>query len=219
MDKSFLLDSYIPDEKELLAYGFKKQGSAYSYLVKASAPGFSYSVLLNPPSLEIKVIEDSSQEEYAPFSLSGQHGDFVLGLQEEGDKLLSAILLKCFRPNQMKEKVIKYAQEKYKALLESPWSDYPDYITIKRTDNRKWFGLLMEVPYKSFGLNKDGNAAVLNLKADPLKIPELWDNKTIYPSYHMNKKYWLSLLLIPGLDEKVLFDLIDSSYGLTGKGK
>jgi len=56
---------------------------------------------------------------------------------------------------------------------------------------------------------------VLNVKND--HVAELIQKKGIYPAFHMNKKYWLSLPLDDSLSDQEIFDLLAVSYQLTSK--
>ena len=64
--------------------------------------------------------------------------------------------------------------------------------------------------------NSEGFVEVINLKLDD-KVTELLLVDGIYPAYHMNKKYWVSLLLDDTLSDKTIFDLVDVSFSLSQK--
>jgi predicted DNA-binding protein (MmcQ/YjbR family) len=59
-----------------------------------------------------------------------------------------------------------------------------------------------------------GKIEVLNVKIDENKIPELIKQKGYYEAYHMNKKYWISIILNDTLLDKNIISLIDESYKL-----
>jgi len=63
--------------------------------------------------------------------------------------------------------------------------------------------------------NAVGNFDVLNLKLDKEKIPELIRKNGIYPAYHMNKKYWVSVSLDETLKDEEILKFIDESYSYT----
>lgn len=94
-----------------------------------------------------------------------------------------------------------------------------DFVStvLRHTDTGKWFGLLMEIDGRHVGRN--GRAQVLNCKVDPglsalLQEKHPW----ILPSYHMNKRLWVSVVLAEA-EEEVVGKLIEHSYALTAKGK
>jgi predicted DNA-binding protein (MmcQ/YjbR family) len=53
---------------------------------------------------------------------------------------------------------------------------------------------------------------VINLKLDKEKIPELIKRHGFYPAYHMNKKYWISIVLDNIISDKELLTLVEESY-------
>ena len=117
----------------------------------------------------------------------------------------------------MREKIEKYINENYDTLQEYPWEKYPNFTTFKHKNNKKWFALIMDVPFEKLKINKEGTVSVLNLKNLPEMIGGLRKNKGILPAYHMNKEYWITILLDGTVPEQKIFDLIDISYDLTKK--
>lgn len=117
----------------------------------------------------------------------------------------------------MREKIEKYINENYDTLQEYPWEKYPNFTTFKHKNNKKWFALIMDIPFEKLKINKEGTVSVLNLKNLPEMIGGLRKNKGILPAYHMNKEYWITILLDGTVPEQKIFDLIDISYDLTKK--
>ena len=72
----------------------------------------------------------------------------------------------------------------------------------------------MEITYKNLGLSNDKKVFAVNLKADPERVAELADNKTIFPAYHMNKKHWITVLLTSATDFDLLRSLTEQSRAL-----
>ena len=62
--------------------------------------------------------------------------------------------------------------------------------------------------------DSDVKVDVINLKLAPDEIKSLIDFKTFFPAYHMNKKYWITVLLNRDLGEEKLFSLIKKSYDI-----
>lgn len=117
----------------------------------------------------------------------------------------------------MRKDIEKYINEKYKQLQEHPWKEYPEYSTFKHKDNGKWFALIMDVPYEKLGINKEGRADVINVKHFPELIGSARKEEGVLPAYHMNKEYWLTILLDGTVPKERIYELIDISYGLTMK--
>ena len=57
---------------------------------------------------------------------------------------------------------------------------------------------------------------IVNLKCEPDLISTLIRESGIYPAYHMNKKYWISMDIEGYEDIEKLKMLVDMSYRLVG---
>ena len=120
----------------------------------------------------------------------------------------------------MREEIEKYIKENYDILQEYPWNEYPNYTTFKHNNNNnnnKWFALIMDVPFEKLKINKDGVVNVINLKNIPEMIGGLRKEEGILPAYHMNKEYWITVLLDGTVSKEKICELIDISYELTSK--
>ena len=76
----------------------------------------------------------------------------------------------------------------------------------------------MTVKKDRLGFKTDETVEVMNLTAPKEKVPQIIDNKTFFPAYHMNKQSWFTILLENVDDYGQVFDLIDNSY-LKVKGR
>ena len=112
-------------------------------------------------------------------------------------------------------KIEKYINEKFDCLQEHPWADDPDSTTFKHSNNKKWFALIMKIPYNRLNINNDELVDVINLKNIPEIIGGLRKINGIFPAYHMNKEYWISVLLDGTVEIEQIQELIDLSYELT----
>ena len=112
--------------------------------------------------------------------------------------------------------VLDYARQHLGTEPEYPWpQQYPENRALKHASG-KWFGLLMELEYAKVGVDKQGTASVLNLKAEPELIDALVTRPGFTRGYHMNKKHWLSVLLDGTVSEDDVLDLLHGSFLLTG---
>ena len=55
----------------------------------------------------------------------------------------------------------------------------------------------------------------VNLKHD--QVADLLSKKGIYPAFHMNKRYWISVVLDDTLSDEEVLELIERSWNLTIK--
>lgn len=114
-----------------------------------------------------------------------------------------------------RENVLKYAAEQYGTSAEYPWASSADSAVLRHEDNRKWYGLIMNVKRETLGLSSGGRADILNVKFHPLLAGALLEEKGIQPAYHMNKRTWISVFLDGSIDIEKIFFLLDLSYMLT----
>ncbi len=117
----------------------------------------------------------------------------------------------------MRKEIEKYINDTYEVFQEYPWDDSPNCTTFKHPDNMKWFGLIMDIPYRRLNIDKDGIVDVINLKHIPEMIGGLRKEEGIFPAYHMNKEHWITVLLDGTVEMKKVCNLIDISYDLTKK--
>lgn len=108
-----------------------------------------------------------------------------------------------------------YIAETFDADAEFPWKKYPDYIVFRHNENRKWFALITEVQKEKLGLSEEGSLDILNVKCDPIMIGSVRTETGIYPAYHMNKSYWISVALDGSVEDEKIMMLLKMSFDLT----
>src|SRR5574344_1691530 len=218
MNYDYIFENNKSDINKLLEYGFKKKQESFSFFKKISNNNFIVSIIINidNKNFEVKVFDSENNEEYLPFNIKYSSGAFAEKIRNEVDDLIKDIVEKCFLSNSLKFEVLSYVKQKYDTKPEFPWEKYPSFATLKGKNN-KWFGLIMNIPYKTLLKDKNGFVDVINLKINKKKIPKLIDNINIFPAYHMNKKYWISVSLNSKISIKQLKELIDESFLLACK--
>ena len=77
----------------------------------------------------------------------------------------------------------------------------------------------MTIPRTKLGLEGDLNVDVINLKCDPLLIGSLCKENGILTAYHMNKSYWISVLLDSTVDDEKIKWLLNLSFEFTKNKK
>ena len=89
---------------------------------------------------------------------------------------------------------------------------YKPYGVFRYHGNNKWYGLIMHVNKAVFGEeNKEEYVDVINVRIDEERRNEILKEKAIYPSYHMNKQKWVSILLDESLKDEEVMEYIDWS--------
>ena len=120
----------------------------------------------------------------------------------------------------VREKVCGYIKRKYGSEPEYLWRRFPDYAVFRHEDNRKWYGLIMDVPLKNLGLPGNDRADILNVKLDDLMLAEMLVQQDGYfPGYHISRGNWISVLLDGTVPMKEIRDLIDLSFRTTASSR
>lgn len=195
----------------LLKYGFNKINEYYIYEIDLTDDLY-LQIKLNDKEKNIRVIDRNFSDDYLPFinNIDGVYSSFI---ENKVNDIINDIVDKCTLKNNLVEDLKKHLFEKYNTILEYPWEDTPDCFTAKV--NNKWYLLYMKVKYKSLGIESDDLVDIINIKLDPVLIDKLIDNQNYFKAYHMNKKYWITILLKNNLD--VIYELIDKSYNIVKK--
>src|SRR5699024_3380631 len=95
------------------------------------------------------------------------------------------------------------------------WSSSPDAAVLRHQENRKWYGLVMQILPEKLGMEGNKEIDVLNVKCPNELIGSMRKRKGIRPAYHMNKEHWVSVVLHEFQNIQELAGLIEMSYHLT----
>lgn len=213
-----IFDKNIFNSKLAIAYGFSKVGDYYILQSDIDMENFNVIVKIGKDSFEANVIELPFNEEYVLFNVLDSKGKFVSKIRKKVNELIEDIVNCCFKSLDYRKLLLDYVKEKYGTIPEEPWEDN-NHATIKTSNSKKWYGIFMSIPYKTLGLEKSGKIDVLNVKLNPDLIENLIDKKHFFPAYHMNKKYWISIVLDSDVDLNLVKSLIDESFRLVEKVK
>ena len=211
-----IFDKNIFNSKFAIAYGFSKVGDYYILQSDIDVENFNAIVKIDKVSFEVNVIELPFNEEYILFNVLDSKGKFVSKIRTKVNELIEDIVKSCFTSLDYRKLLLDYVKEKYGTIPEEPWEDN-NHATIKTTNTKKWYGIFMSIPYKTLDLEKSGKIDVLNVKLNPELIESLIDKKHFFPAYHMNKKYWITILLDSYTDLNLVKSLIDESFNLVEK--
>lgn len=116
----------------------------------------------------------------------------------------------------LRNEVFAYTKKKYGTMPEYLWARFPDYAILRHEDNRKWYGLIMNIPYENIDCAKNGYVDILNVKLDDILMRDLLTEQDgYYIGYHIKKGNWLSVVLDGTVDMQAICNLIDISYKTT----
>ena len=111
--------------------------------------------------------------------------------------------------------LIQYVDQVYGVKPEYLWTDYPETFVFRHGDNRKWFGVVMDVERGKLGLPGDGKVFLLDMKTGPILGGSYLGQPGIVRAWHMNKTHWLGVLLDGSATEQTIRELLDISYSMT----
>ena len=214
-----LLEQYEIDYKRAIAYGFSRTEAGLELKKELPGVGLYAEFVIAGKSFEVNVFDADTDEEYLPFNVLDNITGFVTGIREQVEDLVQEIKEKCLLNSNMKLRLMEYCERKFGTEPEAPWEDSPDAYTFKTAKRNKWYALFMTIPYKSLGLAAKGTLDVVNIKLPPEKVLDLIDRVHFYPAYHMNKKHWITIVLDKEVDEPLVQQLLEESYGLVEKLK
>jgi predicted DNA-binding protein (MmcQ/YjbR family) len=111
--------------------------------------------------------------------------------------------------------LIAYVRASYGAEPEYLWPDYPQTFIFRHGDNRKWFGVVMEVERAKLGLPGEGRVCLIDVKTGPILGGSYLGQPGVVKAWHMNKNHWLGVLLDGSAPERTLRELLDISFTMT----
>lgn len=112
-----------------------------------------------------------------------------------------------------REEIYEYVKKQYGTIPEYLWKESPESAVL-RHKNGKWYAVLMQVEKSRLGLEGDTKVDIIDVKCDPDMVGLLTQTYGFLPGYHMNKKYWITMLLDGTVSEAKILDFLDMSYDL-----
>lgn len=215
MNFNHLLLSSVPQNDKLLEYGFIQREDSLR-LTKKLTDEFYVTVSYDSKNLTAEVYENGTDEKYTLIDVKTAQGAFVNDIRTKIKELLDDISAKCFYSTDLKSQYVAFLENSLNTKGDYPWEGEDTYA-VYRCKNQKWFALVAQIKFKNLGLDSEEPVWVVNLKADADKIPELVDKKSIFPAWHMNKKYWITIVLTAITDFYRLKELTIRSKELVEK--
>jgi predicted DNA-binding protein (MmcQ/YjbR family) len=210
-----IFNRYIPNIKKLLNYGFKYNNGLYIYEQYIINNSFLIIITINALNINGIIYDIDSECEYNMFRFVDNCGGFAGKVRNEYSNILFDIRdncfdLKMFVSNQA-NRIGNMIKEKYSDLPFYEWDSTPDTGVFKHSQTKKWYAIIMNVSRSKLSIGDD-KVDVINVKLNPDKIADLLKIDGYYPAYHMNKKYWISIILDETIDDDKIFNLLMESY-------
>lgn len=216
MEKEIFKKSEI-DTNKLIKYGFIKENNKYVYMKNILNNSFEIIIIVENNNVKGKIIDKEINEEYLSFRIENQVGEFVSKVRDEYISLLEDIKNKCtmtksFIYNQS-NRIAQKIKELYNDEPEFLWEDNTSAV-FRNKNNKKWYGIIMNINKNKLD-EEDKDVEVLNIKLNEKLIEDLLKKKGFYKAYHMNKKYWISIVLDDEVKDEEIINLIQESYNYT----
>lgn len=214
-----IFKAYQFNSKKAKEYGFVENQGVWTYSSTILQGDFLMMVTVEDGDLSFQVYDQETGDLYPQVHMTGMRGTFVGTVREACLEELFDIRKACFEVQEFlcpqTKRIMALLQEKYGNQLEYLWEKSPDTAVLRHEDNQKWYAILMRISWEKLDKGKEGEVEVVNLKND--QVAEMLTLKGIYPAFHMNKSYWISVPLDDKLSDQQILDLIKTSWGLTRK--
>ena len=214
-----IFKAYQFNSKKAKEYGFLEKQGVWTYSSTILQGDFLMKITVEDSDLTFQVFDQETGELYPQVHMESMRGTFVGTVREACLEVLYDIRKACFEVQEFlcpqTKRIMALVQEKYGNQLEYLWEKSPDTAVLRHEDNQKWYAILMRIPWDRLDKGRDGLVEAVNLKHD--QVADLLSQNGIYPAFHMNKRYWISLPLDDTLTDEKVLELFERSWFLTSK--
>ena len=214
-----IFKSYQFNKEKAHAYGFVENGEVWTYSCQILNDDFSMTVSITPDNVSFQVFDQETGDLYPQVHMESMRGSFVGSVREACLEILYQIRKACFDVQDFicpqTKRIMSQVQEKFGNQLEYLWEKSPDTAVLRHEGSQKWYAVLMRIPWDRLDKTREGQVEAVNLKNN--QVADLLLQKGIYPAFHMNKRYWISLALDDSLSDNEVLDLLEISWNLTLK--
>ena len=214
-----IFKSYQFNQEKARAYGFVESSGVWTYSCMILQGDFVMTVSITADNVNFQVFDQEMGDLYPHVHMESMTGSFVASVREACLEILYQIRKACFEVQDFicpqTKRIMAQVQEKYGNQLEYLWEKSPDTAVLRHEDNQKWYAVVMRIPWDKLEKGREGLVEAVNLKHD--QVADLLSQKGIYPAFHMNKRYWISMALDDTLSDEMVLELIERSWNLSVK--
>ena len=214
-----IFKAYQFNSKKAKEYGFVENQGVWTFSSTILQGDFLMIVTVEDGDLSFQIYDQETGDLYPQVHMESMRGTFVGSVREACLEVLHNIRKSCFEVQEFlcpqTKRIMTHVQENYEDQLEYLWEKSPDTAVLRHDDNQKWYAVLMKISWEKLDKSREGQVEVVNLKHD--QVADLLLEKGIYPAFHMNKRYWLSLPLDDTLSDEQVLELFERSWFLTSK--
>ena len=210
---------YQFNQEKARVYGFVENSGVWIYSCQILQGDFVMTVSITADNVSFQVFDQEMGDLYPQVHMESMTGSFVASVREACLEILYQIRKACFDVQDFicpqTKRIMAQIQEKYGNQLEYLWEKSPDTAVLRHEGNQKWYAVLMRIPWDKLEKGREGLVEAVNLKHD--QVVDLLSQKGIYPAFHMNKRYWISVALDDTLSDSAVLELFEKSWNLTSK--
>ena len=214
-----IFKSYQFNQEKARAYGFVENVEVWNYSCQILQGDFVMTVSITADNVNFQVFDQETGDLYPQVHMESMRGSFVGNVRETCLEILYQIREACFDVQDFicpqTKRILTQVQEKYGNQLEYLWEKSPDTAVLRHEGNQKWYAVWMKISWDKLEKGREGQVEAVNLKHD--QVADLLSKKGIYPAFHMNKRYWISVALDDTLSDEEVLELIEKSWNLTTK--
>lgn len=209
----------------LAGFGFVEHDGEYIYRTEIMGGEFMMWVHIDGDGGVRTELVDADGEEYVLHRNEGAAGAFVGAVREAHNQVLQRIVDSCFEQDAFRQlqarRLIERVRQELGDELEFLWTKLPLAAVWRRQDSRKWYGVIMTVTREKLaGLGGEATLPVeiidLHCRAEDMAGRLAAGAR---PGYHMNKKYWYSVVLEEEIGDELLWEWLLESRELAGRAK
>lgn len=214
-----IFKSYQFNQERARTYGFVENSGVWTYSCQILQGDFVMIVSITADNVSFQVFDQEMGDLYPQVHMESMTGSFVASVRKACLEILYQIRKVCFDVQDFicpqTKRIVTQVQEKYGNQLEYLWEKSPDTAVLRHEGNQKWYAVLMKISWDRIDKGREGLVEAVNLKHD--QVVDLLSKKGIYPAFHMNKRYWISVALDDTLSDEIVLELIEKSWNLTSK--
>lgn len=198
-------------------FGFRRKGrSGWEYAAPIDGTSLECRVSISARGgVSEKVVDLASGDDYALYRVANATGRFVGQVREAVTTLLKRIAASCFERNvfilEQSRALLDTVRNRWNEELEFLWEDSPEYAVLRRTDTGKWYGVMMRLPGRKFGLGDDAVSEFILLRIPRDSVDAVLSDNRFLPAYHMNKRTWFAIRLDGGVELTEILRLAECS--------
>lgn len=215
-----LFKRYSPDFNKLERYGFKKNNDTFSIEKVFKDDLFKAVININYDGKVSGIVyELENNDEFLPLRIENNQGAFVGEVRNAYEELLENIRTECFLKKYyiypQSNRITNLIIEKYGNKPEFLWKTFPGSGVFRNPTTNKWYLAILDVDRSKLQPDKKGLIEVADIKLSAENVEKLTKQKHFYPGYHMNKKYWISIILDDSVSDEEIMKLIEESHSFT----